>query len=632
MAETINGNIVETSSENYNDLAASAITIARPDASSVIEHTVVAGQPLKLDFSLEGVIVTQDGSDIILTFNDGGQITFISMVDEAFGELPPMLLFPDNQVLEIGDLVLNAGNIDDLAAELEDLETAAGGGAAPGSNYSGGAYGEGDLGEFQQIADIPPVTDPAPYQGFDLTSPEANVAEVISEIPNILDTPEAPNTPTEPAIEDINVAPEMEVSGNKTIAEDSFANSINSDKNLIEIVKSIGTNDTGRYQDSDDILSSLTIANDGGGSLAGAELYIYKYGEFTKVGTYDSDNGTWSLNSDDLSYVSSSDLSFPLFLQPAENSNVDLNLKLTLTATDPDGGTKDTVKNVEIDITSVADGAAVDFGDSSFTGSRANIGNDDIQVESDSGTIYGGGGADTINGGDGNDIIYGDSYDNYTVSIDIPETTLTDNDGSETITAFRISNVPEGATVIGGTKHADGWIVELAEGQARLQLELNGNSNDSFNVDIQSRTTDHDADTDTNTESGWSAAKSVAVDVTTGASGGDDTIIGGTGDDKLWGGSGNDTFVFNKGDGDDIINDFDIGGDKISIGDHDAIGVTQAGNDIKITFKDDDGNATGDTVTIKNVDGDGDDGQFSIDEVKALFDDASNVTITPDQS
>jgi Ca2+-binding RTX toxin-like protein len=47
---------------------------------------------------------------------------------------------------------------------------------------------------------------------------------------------------------------------------------------------------------------------------------------------------------------------------------------------------------------------------------------------------------------------------------------------------------------------------------------------------------------------------------------GDDTLIGGVGDDTLTGGSGNDIFALQSDNGADIITDFSVGEDKISIG------------------------------------------------------------------
>ncbi|MBX9457753.1 MAG: hypothetical protein KL863_17990 [Rhizobium sp.] len=47
--------------------------------------------------------------------------------------------------------------------------------------------------------------------------------------------------------------------------------------------------------------------------------------------------------------------------------------------------------------------------------------------------------------------------------------------------------------------------------------------------------------------------------------GGDDEIAGGRGDDQLWGEAGNDTFIFKIGDGQDTIQDFDAGDDRIHL-------------------------------------------------------------------
>ena len=44
---------------------------------------------------------------------------------------------------------------------------------------------------------------------------------------------------------------------------------------------------------------------------------------------------------------------------------------------------------------------------------------------------------------------------------------------------------------------------------------------------------------------------------------GDDTLVGGTGNDLLKGGVGDDTYLYNLGDGDDIINDYQILGYNI---------------------------------------------------------------------
>ncbi len=46
---------------------------------------------------------------------------------------------------------------------------------------------------------------------------------------------------------------------------------------------------------------------------------------------------------------------------------------------------------------------------------------------------------------------------------------------------------------------------------------------------------------------------------------GDDQLSGGTGDDRIWGGSGTDDFLFQAGDGHDVIGDFEDGIDQLEI-------------------------------------------------------------------
>ena len=82
---------------------------------------------------------------------------------------------------------------------------------------------------------------------------------------------------------------------------------------------------------------------------------------------------------------------------------------------------------------------------------------------------------------------------------------------------------------------------------------------------------------------------------------GNDLIDGGGGNDTLIGGTGIDTFVFEKGSGKDVINDFGLGGE------HDIIDIsayTSAG--YKATVKDSGANvvisfSTGDTITLLGV-------------------------------
>jgi len=80
--------------------------------------------------------------------------------------------------------------------------------------------------------------------------------------------------------------------------------------------------------------------------------------------------------------------------------------------------------------------------------------------------------------------------------------------------------------------------------------------------------------------------------------GGNDTLVGGTGNDVLSGGDGADDYVFNRGDGHDIINDLS-GGNSISFGygsNFTDVKCTRDGNNLVMTFPD----SPNDSITVIN--------------------------------
>ena len=95
--------------------------------------------------------------------------------------------------------------------------------------------------------------------------------------------------------------------------------------------------------------------------------------------------------------------------------------------------------------------------------------------------------------------------------------------------------------------------------------------------------------------------------------GGKDILNGGGGNDQLWGGPNNDMFVFNKGSGQDVINDFDQGNKAVgsTAREHDVIDLHNYGfadwAALKTLISDDSaGNAvvhltTNDTITLEGV-------------------------------
>ena len=72
---------------------------------------------------------------------------------------------------------------------------------------------------------------------------------------------------------------------------------------------------------------------------------------------------------------------------------------------------------------------------------------------------------------------------------------------------------------------------------------------------------------------------------------GNDRLDGGAGNDRLWGGAGRDLFEFERGDGRDVIEDFQDGLDRIDLDDFDFRSAAQAlshavqvGDDVRFEF------------------------------------------------
>jgi len=83
---------------------------------------------------------------------------------------------------------------------------------------------------------------------------------------------------------------------------------------------------------------------------------------------------------------------------------------------------------------------------------------------------------------------------------------------------------------------------------------------------------------------------------------GNDTLIGGTGDDNLLGGKGVDEFIFNDGDGADVVVDFQNNVDLIRLLDYGFADVaaalataTEVGSDVVFALGD------GDVLTVEDI-------------------------------
>nr|WP_314868607.1 calcium-binding protein [uncultured Campylobacter sp.] len=180
------------------------------------------------------------------------------------------------------------------------------------------------------------------------------------------------------------------------------------------------------------------------------------------------------------------------------------------------------------------------------------VGNDTISGDKGDDIIYGGDGNDTINAGDGNDIIEGGKGDDvikggwgddtYIFNKGDGNDTIADYDGTDTLQLGEgitkediiVKHTPEG-TIIKFKNSKNDSISFGRFGIKRIKF-FNGEGLDTEGIEKLALIGTDEADT------------------IFGNSDQDNLIIGGKGDDILYGSySGNNTFIYNKGDGADII-------------------------------------------------------------------------------
>ncbi|CAN7295177.1 family 16 glycosylhydrolase [Phenylobacterium sp. LjRoot225] len=184
--------------------------------------------------------------------------------------------------------------------------------------------------------------------------------------------------------------------------------------------------------------------------------------------------------------------------------------------------------------------------------------------------LTGGDGADTLNGGAGNDrLVGGGGNDTYVLGSETDVVVEAAGQGVDTVTTnltYALGAHVENLTLT-GTWAAYGY------------------GNDLANV-----LTGNDA---ANRLEGRAGADTLI------AGAGADTLVGGLGDDRLTGAGAADTFIFNKGDGHDIITDFGNGADLLNLSSYLSAGykptLVVSGSDTLIQF------STGEYVRLLGV-------------------------------
>lgn len=191
-----------------------------------------------------------------------------------------------------------------------------------------------------------------------------------------------------------------------------------------------------------------------------------------------------------------------------------------------------------------------------FTSGRDNYfggdGDDTLNGRSGHDQLHGGGGNDALLGGSGNDGLFGGAGDDR----------IDGGSGEDTIFGD-----------VGDDWISGGYGVDYMDGGAGNDTLDYAYSIENVDIDLaagESTFGSGETEITTNFEN---AVGSQGDNVITGTSGaniidggaGDDVIKGGAGDDRLKGGSGADIFEFSKGDGIDIIDDFDPATDTLRI-------------------------------------------------------------------
>ena len=215
----------------------------------------------------------------------------------------------------------------------------------------------------------------------------------------------------------------------------------------------------------------------------------------------------------------------------------------------------------------------------------ANDGNDTVNALAGNDTVYGGKGNDIIDAGNGNDTLVGGEGndtlaggvgdDTYIYNLGDGFDTISDTDGTDKIvlgtgiTADMLSFSREGndLRIIINNDKLQGFLLknQFAAGTSKIEsIEFADEStlsliNKGFTFN-QNNIDETISGTDFN-----DTINAVAGNDTVNAGEGDDTITGGLGNDNLNGGNGDDTYIYNMGDGFDMIMETS-GADKIVLG------------------------------------------------------------------
>ncbi|WP_299328397.1 calcium-binding protein [Parasphingopyxis sp.] len=267
-------------------------------------------------------------------------------------------------------------------------------------------------------------------------------------------------------------------------------------------------------------------------------------------------------------------------------------------------------------------------GDDTIKGSHAvdlidgGAGNDTITAGNGDDIIIGGAGDDTVTGGNGNDTITGglgddtlhgsDGSDTYVFNAGDGSMLIDDNGNHDTDRLLIHGYDPTVTTVMHGPSGSDAVILTFAGSNDAITIwnTLDGSKHDQIeqvvfddgtiwtpsdlqNMAVPYATTGDDQIDGTE---GNDTLNGLAGNDTIMALGGDDQLTGGLGNDQLEGGVGADTYIFNTGDGQDVIEETaDVDFDTLHFGAgilKSDLDITRNGDDVDIALP------NGDKITL----------------------------------
>ena len=319
----------------------------------------------------------------------------------------------------------------------------------------------------------------------------------------------------------------------------------------------------------------------------GNDVYVYKAGDGNDI----ISESSWNGDNDRLVLQGLNRADIDLLRVSGNQDDIVVKIRSTGETITLQGQTNGWQKGVESIV--FADGTTLDWNQIRDQAILAGTAGDD--------TLYGGWGWETIAGGLGNDALYGgEGNDTYVYQA---------GDGNDIISESSW-NGDNDRLVLQGLNRAEIDLLRVSGNQDDIVVKIRSTGE---TITLQGQTNGWQKGVESivfadGTTLDWNQIRDQAV--LAGTAGNDtlyggwgwETIAGGLGNDALYGGEGNDTYVYQAGDGNDIITESSWNGDNdrlvlqgLNRADIDLVRVSGNQDDIVVRIR-----STGETITLQN--------------------------------